>query len=86
MKWYLKVFKQYADFGGRAQRKEFWYFVLFNFIAAVVAVIIDAATGLPNYGPCYLTYILAAQLPALAVSVRRLHDVGKSGWWCCSSD
>ena len=91
MKWYLKVFKQYADFGGRARRKEFWYFVLFNFIASVVAVMIDMATGwkpttdsssvLESYGPCYLTYLFAVMLPAIAVAVRRLHDLGKSGWW-----
>ena len=91
MKWYLKVFKHYADFGGRARPKEFWYFVLFNFIAAIVAVFIDAIAGwdftanasseLPNYGPCYQVYAVAALLPALAVAVRRLHDLGKSGGW-----
>jgi uncharacterized membrane protein YhaH (DUF805 family) len=91
MNWYLNVFRQYADFGGRARRREFWYFVLFNCIAAIVAVIIDAEagwdmtaysrSGLPNYGPFYLTYMAAVLLPALAVAVRRLHDLGKSGWW-----
>jgi uncharacterized membrane protein YhaH (DUF805 family) len=65
--------------------------VLFNFIAANVAVIIDAIagwdmsvnsnSGIPNWGPCYLTYTVAILLPALAVAVRRLHDLGKSGWW-----
>jgi uncharacterized membrane protein YhaH (DUF805 family) len=91
MKWYLKVLRQYADFSGRARRKEFWYFVLFNFIAATVAMFIDLVAGwkitvdsgspMLSYGPCYLTYMLATLLPALAVEVRRLHDLGKSGWW-----
>jgi uncharacterized membrane protein YhaH (DUF805 family) len=91
MNWYLKVFRQYADFGGRARRKEFWYFVLFNFIAAIVVGIIDAlagwdmtaksSAGFASYGPCYQTYLVAALLPALALAVRRLHDLGKSGWW-----
>lgn len=85
MKWYLKVIKQYADFGGRARRKELWYFVLFNFIFAIVAVIIDTVAGWEvaanNYGPCYGAYMGVMLLPALAVGVRRLHDLGKSGWW-----
>jgi uncharacterized membrane protein YhaH (DUF805 family) len=88
MKWYLKVLRHYADFGGRARRKEYWYFVLFNFIAAIIAMIIDAIlemtinshTSPLNYGPCYMIYIATAILPALAVAVRRLHDLGKSGW------
>ncbi|MDR0672935.1 MAG: DUF805 domain-containing protein [Zoogloeaceae bacterium] len=91
MKWYFKVLKQYADFGGRVRRREYWFFVLFNIIAAIVAMAVDIAagweltvdrsTGLPNYGPCYLTYVAAILLPGLAVSVRRLHDIGKNGWW-----
>ena len=89
MNWYLKVLKQYADFKGRARRKEFWMFVLFNMIFAILAMVIDNVLGttfnimegqaLP-YGYIYLLYVLFIFIPGLAVEVRRLHDIGKSGW------
>lgn len=78
MEWYLKVLKQYADFNGRARRKEFWMFVLFNFIISVVLGAIDGVIG--SYGALSGIYGLAILIPGLAVSVRRLHDTGKSGW------
>ena len=86
MKWYLKVFKQYADFSGRARRKEYWMFILFNLIFLVCAAILDNLLGLTfgensPYGFLYLVYALLVFIPGLAVAVRRLHDVGKSGWW-----
>ena len=84
MNWYLQVLKQYADFSGRARRKEYWMFVLFNMIFAIVAMILDNILGIAidgvGYGPLYGLYALAVLIPGLAVSVRRLHDVGKSGW------
>ncbi len=84
MKWYLKVLKQYADFNGRARRKEYWMFALFNIIFTVVAVILDNILGIAvegfGYGPLYGLYALAVLIPSLAVAVRRLHDIGKSGW------
>ena len=84
MNWYLKVLKQYADFKGRARRKEYWMFVLFNMIFAIVAMILDNVLGIEmegiGYGPLYGLYVLAMLIPGLAVAVRRLHDVGKSGW------
>ncbi len=98
MNWYLKVLKQYADFNGRARRKEYWMFVLFNMIACVVAMILDSvlgttwtiptlAPGVPAislpYGWIYMLYCLFVLLPGLAVCVRRLHDLGKSGWNIC---
>jgi len=84
MNWYLKVLKQYADFSGRARRKEYWMFVLFNMIFVIVSMILDNIIGttvgdLP-YGVFYILYVLAIFIPGLAVTVRRLHDVGKSGW------
>lgn len=84
MNWYLKVLKQYADFSGRARQKEYWMFVLFNIIFVIVATILDNILGttvgeLP-YGIFYFLYVLAIFIPGLAVTVRRLHDVGKSGW------
>ncbi len=85
MYWYLKVLKQYADFSGRARRKEFWMFVLFNIIFAFVAMLLDRMFGVAfegiGYGPFYILYALAVLIPGLAVEVRRLHDIGKSGWW-----
>jgi len=84
MEWYLKVLKQYADFSGRARRKEYWMFTLFNMIFTFLAAIIDNVVGTANvevgYGLFYFIYAIAVFIPALAVCVRRLHDVGKSGW------
>ncbi len=84
MNWYLKVLKQYADFRGRARRKEYWMFVLFHMIFVCVAVILDNLFGLAiegqAYGVFYFLYTLPLFVPSLAVAVRRLHDVGKSGW------
>ncbi|MFT3793207.1 DUF805 domain-containing protein [Flavobacterium sp.] len=85
MNWYLKVLKQFADFNGRARRKEYWMFVLFYCIFMVVATMIDGGLGI-NIGPSpygYITvaYLLAMIVPSIAVAVRRLHDVGKSGWF-----
>lgn len=78
MNWYLQVLKKYAEFSGRARRKEYWMFVLFNFIISTVLNIIDATmkTEMLN-----LLYSLAVLLPYIAVGVRRMHDVGKSGWF-----
>ncbi len=86
MEWYLKVMKQYADFNGRARRKEYWMFLLFNIIFALVAMLVDNLLGMRineqiPYGYLYLLYGLATFIPGIAVGVRRLHDVGKSGWW-----
>jgi uncharacterized membrane protein YhaH (DUF805 family) len=80
MEWYLRVVKDnYANFKGRARRKEYWMFVLFNFLFACAAVIVDFIVGtLPLL---YVVYLLAVIIPGIAVTVRRLHDTGKSGWW-----
>ncbi|MEZ4917146.1 MAG: DUF805 domain-containing protein [Chitinophagales bacterium] len=86
MEWFLKVVRDnYANFNGRARRKEYWMFVLFNMIFAVVAMVLDNVLGIAidsiGYGPIYGLYTLAVLVPGLAVAVRRLHDVSKSGWW-----
>lgn len=86
MSWYIKVLKKYAVFSGRARRKEYWMFVLFNFIFGLVASLIDLGIGLLTFavfglGLLSILYALAVFVPGLAVSVRRLHDVGKSGWY-----
>ena len=85
MNYYLKVLQNYATFTGRARRSESWYFALFNLIFGIVAVILDNVLGIPmegmgNYGPLYSLYSIVVLIPGLAVLVRRLHDVGKSGW------
>ena len=85
MNWYIKVLKQYVDFRGRARRQEYWMFVLFNAIIAFVLGLIDGLLGweIPyaNMGILGLIYSLGVFLPSLAVCVRRLHDIGKSGWY-----
>ncbi|MEJ2544990.1 MAG: DUF805 domain-containing protein [Calditrichaceae bacterium] len=84
MSWYIQVLKKYAVFSGRARRKEYWMFVLFNIIFLIVAAILDNILGTAiegvGYGLFYFLYSLAVLIPALAVAVRRLHDTGKSGW------
>jgi len=79
MNYYLAVLKKYAVFNGRAQRAEYWYYVLFNLIISVVLGIISAVIE-DNFGILGLLYYLAVLIPGLAVSVRRLHDIGKNGW------
>ena len=66
-------FAKYATFSGRASRAEFWWFFLFQILVSIVASMLgDVVAGLVS---------LALLLPALAVGARRLHDIGKSGWW-----
>jgi len=84
MNWYLEELKKYTVFSGRARRKEYWMFILFNLIFTIVAMILDNILGIAGsqgYGPIYGLYCLAMFIPSLAVSFRRLHDVGKSGWF-----
>jgi uncharacterized membrane protein YhaH (DUF805 family) len=79
MSWYVQVLKRYAEFGGRARRTEFWMFALINLIISLVLGSVEGLFG----GPGVLggLYGLAVLIPGLAVSVRRLHDTGRSGWW-----
>ena len=85
MKWYLKCLKQYADFSGRARRKEYWMFTLFNVIFSAVLTLLDILFGTFSYnlglGVLSGLYALALLIPGIAACVRRLHDVGKSGWY-----
>ena len=78
MNYYFKAFQNYATFSGRARRSEFWYFFLFHVIALGVLGGINGLTGsaLP-----YTIYALAALIPYFAVATRRMHDIGKSGWF-----
>ncbi|GMQ82747.1 MAG: DUF805 domain-containing protein [Rhodothermia bacterium] len=85
MNWYLEVLKKYAVFNGRARRKEYLYFALFSSIISIVLLVIDVVTGSFSaeigMGVLGGIYGLAVLLPAIAVSVRRLHDTDHSGWW-----
>lgn len=81
MYWYKKVvLENYANFNGRARRSEYWYFVLFNFLFSLVARFLDSLINFQNLEIIGTIYSLAVFIPSLAVSVRRLHDIGKSGW------
>ena len=85
MSWYLRVLKKYAVFSGRARRREYWFFLLFNILASIVLAIVDGVLGTLNQeaglGLFSGLYSLAVLIPGLAVSVRRLHDTDHSGWW-----
>ncbi len=85
MNWYLAVLRKYADFRGRARRMEYWMYTFFNLIFTIIAVVLDNVLGLTfhemiPYGYITIIYGLLVFIPGLAVSVRRLHDTGKSGW------
>jgi uncharacterized membrane protein YhaH (DUF805 family) len=79
MHWYLDVLKKYAVFTGRASRSEFWMFFLINLIISIALSLIDRY--LRTSGAIGSLYSLAVLVPGIAVSVRRLHDTGRSGWW-----
>ena len=94
MKWFIKAFRQYADFSGRASRQEFWMFVLFNLLFAMAwAFVAGLLTGLLGDSfdhdsdrlifmyKLIAIYYAVTTVPAMAVGVRRLHDTGRSGWW-----
>lgn len=84
MHWYLEVLKKYALFTGRARRSEYWYFFLFNLVIAIALGMVDAIvrkiTGI-GFGLFGTVYGLVILIPGIAVSVRRLHDTDRSGWW-----
>lgn len=89
MKWYIKVLKQYANFEGRARRKEYWMFFLINLLIYFALAFAGGAVfgfnpeaGMASAGMFLpMLYSLAVLLPSIAVGVRRLHDTGRSGWW-----
>lgn len=71
-------FSNYVNFSGRASRSEYWLWVLFIVLGSIVAVIIDEVIGIRLIDPIFA---LATLLPSIAVAVRRLHDIDRSGWW-----
>ncbi len=87
MKWYLMVIKKYSTFTGRSRRKEFWMFVLMNLLFSTLAKLIDQLLGLNLPGSGFMdggiinmVYSLFVIVPTLSLTVRRFHDIGKSGW------
>jgi uncharacterized membrane protein YhaH (DUF805 family) len=86
MKWFLDALRsKYATFTGRARRKEYWYFVLFYVLAFIVLAVVDEVTGTldeeAGIGLLSGIFVLATIVPLIAVTVRRLHDTDRSGWW-----
>ena len=85
--------KRYVQFYGRAPRREFWYFILFSIIGRLLLSIIDGIVGLTfilgidpqgtpvQVGILSMLFSLGLILPSIAIAIRRLHDIGKSGWW-----
>ena len=79
MYWYINALtKKYFCFTGRARREEFWMFVLFNLLASILAGMVDGILGTAFLG---VTYAVLTIIPGVAVSVRRLHDTNRTGWW-----
>ena len=80
-----QVLRKYADFSGRATRPEFWWWTLAVYIASFILAIIDGSilffTQGGAFSPLQTIFGLATLLPSLAVTARRLHDIGKTGWW-----
>lgn len=77
MDWYIAVLKKYVEFTGRARRKEYWMFALISLVVSVALGVVGRILGTSALS--YL-YSLAILLPGIAVTIRRLHDTGRSGW------
>jgi uncharacterized membrane protein YhaH (DUF805 family) len=78
--YFLKALRNYANFEGRARRSEYWYFVLFYYLFSIPLIFVDQAIG-SEIDYAGVIYSLGMIIPSIAVGVRRMHDVGKSGWY-----
>lgn len=87
MRYYLAALRKYGIFAGRARRKEYWVYMIVTIIIGFIADWIDRSLGLSGryiyglYGPVYFFYVIFVFLPTFAVTVRRLHDLNRSGYW-----
>ncbi|MFI3239485.1 MAG: DUF805 domain-containing protein [Bacteroidales bacterium] len=83
MKWFLKCMKNYANFNGRARRKEYWMFILVYAILTILLLSLDEMLfgSIELATPISSLFALALLIPSLSVGVRRLHDIDKTGWW-----
>ena len=84
--WYIEVLKKYTVFTGRARRKEYWMFTLFNIIISIaISIVAQLFVRIPVIGLIFgllpLIYAIAVLLPSIAVGIRRLHDTNRSGWF-----
>jgi uncharacterized membrane protein YhaH (DUF805 family) len=79
VRWFLEPLKKYSEFSGRARRKEYWWFTLFTAGVSVVLALFDVMIGWA--GILAGLFSLAILVPSIAVTVRRLHDINRSGWW-----
>ncbi len=77
--WKKVVLENYAQFQGRARRAEYWWFTLANIIAVIVLLVLVAIAKI--FWVLYIVYLLGLIIPSLAVTIRRLHDTDKSGWF-----
>ena len=88
MAWYLLAWQTATDFSGRSRRKEYWYFHLVNAVVMIflgmfaVAFSDQKKPAMIPFGLVF-TYAFVVFVPSIAVTIRRLHDIGKSGWWYC---
>jgi uncharacterized membrane protein YhaH (DUF805 family) len=78
--------KRYAEFSGRSRRMEYWMYTLFTIIVSLVIGAVEGAMGISAsvlnvYGPLSAVFVLGTFIPGLAVGVRRLHDIDRTGWW-----
>jgi uncharacterized membrane protein YhaH (DUF805 family) len=89
MAWYLLAWQRATDFTGRSRRTEYWMFQLFNFLAALAlglvafgcGAIVGEKEGLDAFAICMGMFGVVSFIPALSITIRRLHDIGRSGWW-----
>ena len=85
MEYFTGAYKKYADFEGRARRKEYWMFYLFYIIIYIVLAILDGVLGtfIAEQGIGILSgiFLFASLIPTISIATRRLHDINKSGWW-----
>ncbi len=85
MEWFTEALKKYAVFSGRSRRKEYWYFVLFTVLISIALSVIDGLIGTydssAGVGLLSGIFSLAILIPGIAVSIRRLHDIDRTGWW-----
>ena len=83
MNYYFKALRQYFDFQGRSSRKEYWYFFLFNVIFSSILFYLAVEYTYEGsfFTLAYFAYTILLLIPGIAVAVRRMHDVGKSGWY-----
>src|SRR5215210_822569 len=83
MSWFVEALKKYAVFSGRSRRKEYWYFALFviSIVLNIIDLLIGAYDRTAGVGLLSSIFSLAILIPSIAVTVRRLHDTDRSGWW-----